>query len=234
MSAGISWPILGAALAAGLAGSAHCIAMCGGMAGALGMRARSTAATPHAAACQATLYQIGRVSGYTLAGALVGTFSHGARWFMQLAGATVLLRVAAGVLTLLLAVRMLTGRNLLAPLERAGMHLWRYLQPLTQRTAHRTDWYASLLLGLVWGWLPCGMVYSVLLISATSGSTAAGAATMASFGLGTLPAMLVSSLLVTRVPRVSGPVLRVASGVLLGLFGTWMLVQPLLHVGHPH
>ncbi len=235
MSAGISWPILGAALAAGLAGSAHCFAMCGGMAGALAMRARNAAATPRGASLQAVLHQIGRVSGYTMAGALVGTFSQGAQWFLQLADATAALRVAAGVLMLLLALRLLTGRNVLAPLERAGMHLWRRLHPLSLRAARSTAWYASFLLGLLWGWLPCGMVYSVLLMSATSGGTAAGAATMASFGIGTLPAMLVSSLILTQLPRVSaGPFLRAASGGLLALFGSWMLIQALMPVGHAH
>jgi len=199
------------------------------------MRARNAAATPLGASFQAVLYQIGRVSGYTMAGALVGTFSQGAQWFMPLADAAVVLRVAAGVLTLLLALRMLTGRNVLAPLERAGMHLWRRLQPLTQRAARSTAWHASFLLGLLWGWLPCGMVYSVLLMSVSAGGTAAGAATMASFGLGTLPAMLVSSLVVAQLPRVSGgPTLRTAGGVLLALFGTWMLVQPLMSSGHAH
>jgi sulfite exporter TauE/SafE len=234
MSAAIPWPILGAALATGLAGSAHCFVMCGGMAGALGVRARSTAATPLGASFQATLYQIGRVSGYSMTGALVGTFS-GAQWFMQLASAAVLLRVAAGALTLLIAVRMLSGRNLLAALERAGAHLWRRLQPLTHRAARNTTWYASFLLGLLWGWLPCGMVYSVLLLSATAGGAAAGAATMASFGIGTLPAMLGSSLLVSQVPGAfRGPALRVMCGVLLALFGAWMLVQPLMLSEHAH
>lgn len=235
MSAAIPWPILGAALATGMAGSAHCFAMCGGMAGALGVRARRTAASPLGASFQATLYQVGRVSGYAMAGALAGSVSGATQWFMQLTSIAGLLRVAAGVLTLLIALRMLTGRNMLAPLERGGLQLWRHLQPLTQRAARNTAWYASFLLGLLWGWLPCGMVYSMLLMSVTAGGTAAGAATMASFGVGTLPAMLMSSLLVTQVPQLSrGPLLRMASGVLLAVFGAWMLLQPMVSGGHVH
>jgi sulfite exporter TauE/SafE len=234
MSAVIVWPLIGAAFAAGVTGSVHCFAMCGAMAGALGMRARSTTATALQASLHALLQQFGRVSGYTLAGVLAGTLGQGTQWFMQLVNAAVVLRFAAGVLTLLIAVRIFTGRNLLAPLERWGAQVWRHLQPLAQRTLRSPAWHRSLLLGLLWGWLPCGMVYSVLLMSVTTGNAAAGAATMASFGLGTLPAMLASSLLTTQVPGAHSGLLRAVSGVLLAMFGTWLLVQPLLHSTHVH
>jgi len=215
---------LGAALGAGLAGSAHCFAMCGGMAGAVGIRAQmAPAALPPAV--HATLSQLGRVAGYAMVGAIAGALSQGTQWFLELAKAEALLRVAAGLLTLLIAVRLLWGRNFLAPLERAGQHVWRRLQPHAHRAARNPRWYGSLVLGLLWGWLPCGMVYSVLLLATTTGSPALGAATMACFGLGTLPAMLASSLLVTQMRQlIGGPLLRTASGLLLTGFGLWMLL----------
>jgi uncharacterized protein len=235
MSAEVPWPLLGAALAAGVAGSAHCFAMCGGIAGALGMHARHSGVPPAQATRRAVLYQLGRVAGYTGAGALVGALSQSAHGLMQLIGAGALLRIAAGVLTLLIAVRMLSGRNFLAPLERTGVFVWRRLQPLAHRAARGTAWHTSLLVGLLWGWLPCGMVYSMLLMAATSGSFVGGAAIMASFGLGTLPAMLASTWLASRMPRAAGgPAVRAVSGTLLAIFGVWMLVQQLLSGGHVH
>jgi uncharacterized protein len=235
MIAEVSWPTLGAAFAAGLAGSAHCLTMCGGVAGALGMRARSAAATSLQSWLQPGLHQCGRIAGYALAGTLVGMLSQGTQWFMHMTSAAVVLRVAAGVLTLLIALRVLTGRNLLASIERSGMHVWRRLQPFTHRAARSDAWYGSLLLGLLWGWLPCGMVYSMLLMAATTGNVAAGAATMASFGCGTLPAMLASSWVISRLPwSANRATLRLASGMLLVLFGLWSLVAPLLPAGQVH
>ena len=223
---------LGVAFAAGLAGSTHCVAMCGGMSAALGMRARA-GAVGWRASLHAAQYHVGRIAGYALVGALAGALGQGTHWLMQLARVEVLLRVAAGVLTLLIAVRILTGKNLLAGLERYGLHVWRYLQPHARQAAQGQRWYHALLVGVLWGWLPCGMVYSVLLLAATGGSALSGAAVLACFGLGTLPALLASTVLTSQMPqRMRSPAWRAVNGVLLAAFGVWMVVQPLLRHGH--
>jgi sulfite exporter TauE/SafE len=228
--------LLGAGWAAGLAGSVHCFVMCGGMAAALGLRARAAAAHASGVVLQTLLQQSGRLLGYTTVGALVGGLSQGASAFAPLRRAEMPLRVAAALVTLLVALRVLSGRNWLAGLERLGSRLWRRLQPLAQRATRGGRWYHTLLLGLLWGWLPCGMVYSALLLAATSGSSVVGGGVMLSFGLGTLPALLVSSLLTAQLPKISArPTLRTVSGVLLVILAVWMLLpQFALGAHHVH
>jgi uncharacterized protein len=227
---------LGAAFAAGFAGSTHCLVMCGGMAGALGMRARAAAQGRVAAARAVLLQQAGRISGYAVAGALVGGLSQGARGLVQSGAAEKPLRIAAGLVTLLIAIRVLSGTNLLARFEKVGAPVWRRLQPIAQHAARGNRWYHALGMGFAWGWLPCGMVYSLLLMAAASGHAVSGAAVMASFGLGTVPALFASSIVATQLPNLAGrPMVRLVSGALLVVFAAWMLLPPaLLSAQHVH
>lgn len=215
---------LTAAFVAGLAGSAHCFGMCGGMAGALGVRARMQGGSPMQAFALASLYQIGRVLGYATIGAIGGAFGHSAHWALSLTRFEGVLRTAAGVLTILIAIRILSRWNAFAPLERLGARLWTKLQPLTKRASNSNDWPGHLALGLLWGWLPCGLVYSMVLITFAAGSAAAGAAVMVAFGLGTLPSMLSSTLLAGTVPNLSRqPWFKHATGTAMFVFGVWMI-----------
>jgi hypothetical protein len=217
--------LLLAAFVAGLAGSAHCFGMCGGMASALGMRARMNASSPSSAAFSASLYQIGRIGGYASVGAIGGALGHSAHWALQLARFESALRVAAGILTLLIALRILSRWNAFAPLERAGARLWMKVQPLARRASATDRWFGNLAVGLLWGWLPCGLVYSMALMTMTTASALEGAAVMIAFGLGTLPSMLSSSLLAGTLPRLSRhPWFRQATGTAMFLFGVWMIV----------
>jgi sulfite exporter TauE/SafE len=228
----------GAAFLAGVAGSTHCFAMCGGMAGALGMRARALAASPAGAFFDAATYQFGRICGYAIVGLLFGLAGATLQSTFDLMRIGAALRIASGVVLLLIALRILIRWNALAALERFGARFWSMLQPLAQRAAHSQGRGRALLLGLLWGWLPCGLVYSMLMFAATSGDALHGAAIMAAFGVGTLPSMLTSTLLASQLQRVLAqrwP--RLVSGVLLILFGVWMIAAPLLHTqasGHVH
>jgi hypothetical protein len=227
------------AFIAGLAGSAHCFGMCGGMASALGMRARLGAASPAQATLRAVLYHVGRVGGYATIGAIGGALGHSAHWALNLARFESALRVVAGALTVLIAIRMLSRWNAFAPLERLGAKLWLKLQPLAKRAALNNHWSGSLATGLLWGWLPCGLVYSIVMMTLTTGSALEGAAMMAAFGIGTLPAMASTSILLgASWPRLSQrPVFRAVTGGALLAFGTWMIVatqMPALHAAHAH
>jgi len=86
----------------------------------------------------------------------------------------------------------------------------------------------------VWGWLPCGLVYGMLAAAAGMGGPARGAAFMAVFGLGTVPAVAGVSLASQRVAAWFGAGRRRALGLLLAAFGTWTLVTPLAHLTGPH
>lgn len=226
---------LTAALTAGLAGSGHCLAMCGGLAGALGMRARASATSTTAAIRNASLYQAGRLGGYTLAGALFGSFSAAFKSFLHLPELAMGLRVLSGMLLVLIAARILFTWNALAGLERLGANFWRRLQPLARHATQRSDVTANLVLGFLWGWLPCGLVYSMLLLATLTGSATSAAAVMLAFGIGTLPSMLTGSLCASHLQswlRQRWP--RALSGALLALFGVWMAVAALQMGGGRH
>lgn len=214
---------LTAAFIAGIAGSAHCFAMCGGMAGALGMRARTLASDARDAFAQAALYQAGRIGGYVLAGAIIGALGAATLQAVNFAQLGLVLRIASGVFIALVGARLLFRWNPLAWIERWGAFFWRRLRPLAQRAAQRASAPRALALGFLWGWLPCGLVYSMLLFAGMSGSSRTGAGIMLAFGVGTLPSMLTSSLFASQLQRLmSRRWPKILSGSVLIAFGAWM------------
>jgi sulfite exporter TauE/SafE len=221
-----------AAFVAGVAGSVHCLAMCGGLSGALGMRARKLGASPARTFLHNGSYQIGRVGSYALAGALCGSFGGLLATLLDLSSVTRGLRIVAGLLLITISLRVLVGWRAFAGLEHLGAKLWMRLSPLA-RPIQRNHLGGSLLLGALWGWLPCGMVYSMLLFAALSGSALQGAATMLMFGVGTWPAMLGGSLLSAQVWRLSAArAMHTVAGALLLVFGVLTVLAPLQHVHH--
>lgn len=219
-----------AAFVAGVAGSMHCLVMCGGVAGAFGMRARSAGGDAKHAFMHAALYQAGRLSSYALAGVLCGIFGGLLLEAMGLTGIR-WLRVAAGTLMLLLGLQVALGRPLLAPIEKVGAGVWRCIAPLARHVPGGVA--QPLLMGMLWGWLPCGLVYSMLLLGTLGGSASHGALIMLAFGAGTLPAMLGSSLLASQLSRATARRgLRVLAGGLLIVFGVWTAGVALQHYFH--
>jgi uncharacterized protein len=230
----ISGPIsIIAAFVAGVAGSVHCLAMCGGLSGALGMRARRNGAAPAKAFVHAATYQIGRITSYSLAGALVGTFGEILRAAFDVDRIAMISRFLAGIVLVLAAIGVLSKWRPLSRLELLGGRLWNLAAPAA-RAIPATGLRGSLLLGMVWGWLPCGLVYSMLLVAALGGSTLLGAATMLSFGVGTVPAVLGAGLLGGQLWRAAtARGLNLAAGSLLLVFGLMTMLGPLsLHAHH--
>jgi len=223
---------LAVAFVAGVSGSAHCLVMCGGLSGALGMRARTTGGNAPMALLHVSLYQAGRLLSYSLAGALCGLFGGFAQQLLDLAGLSLWLRVLAGVLMMLMGLQLLFRQPLLSWLEAAGAKLWARIAPLA-RQARSGGLEQSLLLGMLWGWLPCGLVYSMLLLGALGGSAWQGAAVMLAFGLGTLPAMLGSSLLASQWARIGAARgLRLVAASSMLVFGIWTIWASLRHMMH--
>lgn len=205
------------ALLIGLLGSTHCIGMCGGIAASVGLSTRQ-----HGQSAWLILlgYNLGRIASYTLAGALLGIA--GALVATGITG--VLLQTLAGLL--LIAMGLYVGQWWfgITRLESLGGHLWRHLQPFAARILPVRSPTQAVLLGIVWGWLPCGLVYSTLLWSSASGSWQQSALLMAAFGLGTLPAMFTTGLLARQVQAVMQKRLtrQLAGGVII-LFGLYTL-----------
>jgi hypothetical protein len=204
----------------GLLGSAHCVAMCGGIAGALAMAAPGDGgARPPLARLAA--YNLGRVASYAIAGALAGALGVALAALLGPAGALVL-RGLAALLLLVLGLYLAGWWPGLAHLERQGARVWRRIAPLATRLRPGRSLAGALALGMLWGWLPCGLVYSALALAATAGDWRHGALLMTGFGLGTLPAMLATGLVARRVTALArGTTPRRVAGVMLILFGVW-------------
>jgi sulfite exporter TauE/SafE len=212
---------LWSAFVAGLAASGHCASMCGGVAGALALRGR--AAGPGSKLAMSLAYNVARVASYALAGAIVGVLGHLVLHSLDIALLAVVFRVVAGLIMLAVAGRLLFGWRLLDPLEAAGSRLWRRVLPWAGRQGRTGGIGGAIGLGLAWGWLPCGMTYSMLMLAGMTGGAASGAAVMTAFGVGTLPSMVTATVAFERIAAVLGKrtTLRNVAGLLLVAFGLW-------------
>lgn len=185
---------IGAAFALALLGGMHCAGMCGGFVGAMQLK-RARQVHP---ATLAAGYHAGRLTSYTFAGLLAGALG-GAVYASDILPLQLLLLGAGSAMLLVIGASLLGKHGWLARLEPLGARLWRMLAPFARKVfppRTRMQAYAA---GLLWGWIPCGMVYAALPLALTSGSAAGGAAVMAAFGAGTLPAMLALDVAFARV-----------------------------------
>jgi sulfite exporter TauE/SafE len=216
----------------GLLGGVHCAGMCGGIVSVIGAGAASrpasgpTIAIPVVAHRSARAlpkllaYNAGRVATYTLIGTLAGALGSAATLATGLLAVQQSMFVAANLLLIVLGLYLTGVLNALTALEQAGAGLWRRLRPLATRLlgAHGTG--GAFATGLVWGLVPCGMVYGVLIAALLSGSAAQGGALMLAFGLGTLPNLLTLGWMANRGRHLlQRPPLRLLGGVLVIGFG---------------
>jgi len=212
---------LGAAFVAGIAGSGHCLGMCGGIAGALAMRRPQASFGTKLG--YALAYNLSRVTSYAVAGALAGLLGRTLLNAVDVKPLSIAFRVVAGAIMIAAAVQLTFGWRLLGPLEAAGAGLWRRIAPWAGRQGQSGGIGGAIGLGLAWGWLPCGMTYSMLLLAATTASVPLGAAVMLAFGLGTLPSMVTATVAFERMARLlsSRATVRNVAGALLLAFGLY-------------
>jgi sulfite exporter TauE/SafE len=161
--------------------------MCGGIAGSLGAL---SGASNRGLTVPALQFNLGRLLGYAVLGALAGGILGAAGEIMALKPLGRWLRGLTALLVLLIGLRFLFDWRGLDVIEKGGASLWRRILPLAVRISQRHDWIGRTGLGVCWGFLPCGLVYTVLVTAASTASAPAGAVTMLAFGAGTLPAML--------------------------------------------
>ena len=199
-----------AAFAAGLLGGVHCAGMCGGIVGSL-----SAAATGPALPRQLA-FNAGRISSYALAGAAAGAAGGLAQLAGPALGARTALFVAANILMVLLGMYVAGWGRAMLRLEAAGVHVWRRIEPLRRRFFPIDTAAKAFGAGAVWGWVPCGLVYSLLALALASGGATEGAFVMLAFGLGTLPNLLAAGLAARKVLAIRRiPWIRQAAGALI-------------------
>ena len=214
-------PLLISALILGLLGGGHCLGMCGGLMGAL-----TLAIPPEQRGRRLQLllaYNLGRILSYATAGLLFGL----AGWAVASSPAAMLLRIVAGLLLISMGLYLGGWWSGLTRIEALGRGLWRHIQPVASRLLPVSSLPRALLLGALWGWLPCGLVYSTLLWAASQGDAVDSGLLMLAFCLGTWPVLLATGMAAERLTallRRRG--VRMAGGLLVILFGLWTLPGP--------
>jgi sulfite exporter TauE/SafE len=204
---------LGMAFIAGIMGSGHCVGMCGGLA------LLPTAAARESAGRLPLLlgYNGFRLVSYALLGAGVGATG-----------------AAIGKLLDVSWWSLLLGDPRFALAERLGGRLWKRISPLAMRLNASGGRWRMPGLGLLWGLLPCGLVYSMLLATSVSGSAVQGAGLMLAFGAGTLPSMLGMGYLgQAGLAHLRKPTLRRVAGAVLIVGGIWLAAWPIWHRAAP-
>ena len=181
-----------AAFAAGLLGGVHCAGMCGGIVASLSASSRGPALPRQLA------FNGGRIAAYATAGAIFGTVGSAFQWG-ALQQAQVALFISANVLMIFLGLYVAGWGRAVLRLESAGGAAWRAIEPLRRRFFPVDSTLKALGAGAVWGWVPCGLVYSMLALALASGDALSGAAVMLAFGLGTLPNLLAAGFAAQRI-----------------------------------
>lgn len=203
----------------GLMGGVHCVGMCGGIVSALTIGTSPQHATPwrHLIA-----YNIGRISTYTIAGLVVGGL--GAQ-LSTLHDVQLVLKLLAGLFMIAMGLYITGWWFGLSKVEQLGGLLWRHIQPIGNRFIPVQTILQAGLLGLLWGWLPCGLVYSVLIWTLSVNSAVEGALLLLSFGLGTLPNLLAMGAFAIGIKQfMQKKAIRLTAGMLVLMFGVYQLV----------
>ncbi|MCG6941896.1 MAG: sulfite exporter TauE/SafE family protein [Thiohalocapsa sp.] len=215
------------AFVVGLLGGVHCVGMCGGIVSMLTMGIAPERRRHMVELLPLQLgYNLGRVAGYTLAGALFGGLGAALVQAPALHWVQRVLYAVAAVVMVALGLYLGGWWRGLVLVERAGGLLWHRLEPVGRRLLPIRNWVQAVAVGLVWAWLPCGLVYSALILALGTGSPLQGALVMLAFGLGTLPNLLGIALLAGAAARYTEAVwLRRGAGMLVMGFGGFALWQ---------
>ena len=218
-----SLPVVMAAFVTGLLGSAHCFGMCAGLSGLFAVNA--SVASLRSQLPMAIVYNTGRILSYAFLGVLVATVGQSVVKAIPNIAAPV--RLAGGLLIVIVGLQVAFGWRFLAPVEQAGATIWKRIAPAAKNLLPVTTLRKALGLGLLWGWLPCGLVYSVLLLAATTANALNGGLVMIAFGIGTMPAMIMTGISASRLSQFLSRK-RMGAGLLIVLIGAITMAMPIM------
>ena len=207
---------------AGLLGGAHCVGMCGGIVAAMSLQGggRRQPLSFHLG------YNLGRIASYTAAGAVAGLVGSAAFLSHDLLPLQQGLYLLAQLVLIFMGLYLAGLSRAVLRLERIGGGLWKRLQPAFGKLLPIRSFPGALAAGAVWGWLPCGLVYSVLVTALASGRPASGALLMLTFGLGTLPNLLAMGWAAEQLRRLAAKrSVKMAAGLTVAAFGVWGLTN---------
>ncbi|QSX31662.1 sulfite exporter TauE/SafE family protein [Shewanella cyperi] len=224
-----------AAFFVGLMGGGHCLGMCGGLTGAFSAQIPAPAPGENHLAHRLGFlfsYNFGRIFSYSLAGLLCGALVSGLDTLLQAKHFLLMMRLVAGTMMILLGLYIARIWHGLLRLEKLGKLLWRWLQPLSRPLLPINRRSKAFFAGMIWGWLPCGLVYSTLTWSVASADPLQGMLIMLFFGLGTLPVMLSSGFAASSLSSwLQKRSIRLIFGIILMVFGLQTLYIGLSQLG---
>jgi sulfite exporter TauE/SafE len=227
---------LSSAFLLGFFSTLHCVGMCGGIIGALSLSLPVAIRNNKPKLLSFVLaYNLGRIISYSAAGLVAGAVGTGV---LQSAGfdqGHAILRFVG--ITMMVAIGLyLTGwLPQLASVEKIGIPIWKSLEPIGRKLVPVASLPKALAYGLIWGWLPCGLVYFVLIWALTAGDAIHGALTMLAFGLGTLPTLITAGFMTSWITRFAhSSRARQVVGVLIIAMAIGSLFIPMEHHHHHH
>ena len=206
----------------GFFGGGHCVGMCGGLSSAFALQLPPGLNR----AGLIVLLNLGRISSYVFIGLLVGAIGQvgisldQTRWLQN--G----LYFSANLLLLFLGLYLAGISSLATRIESIGRPVWKRLNPLLNRLLPIQSVPACFGVGMLWGWLPCGLVYSASLYALGSGNALEGGLYMLAFALGTLPNLLAMGLFAAQLKNfLQRKTVRLAAGLLVAAWALWRLVS---------
>lgn len=238
----------GSAFVAGLLSSGHCFGMCGGIVGAFSVggsggsgggggngRVGSAGRTLSERLPGLAAYNAGRILTYAALGALAGALGAAVGGVLPPELARRGARLFAALFLVSLGLFLAGRPQFLQPIERLGARLWRRIEPLGRRFLVARGRGHALALGLIWGFLPCGMVYSMLAMASLAGGPGDGALVMLAFGAGTLPALFAAGLAASRLRELArSTVLRRSAAAAYIALGAWLAFTAIAGPKHAH
>ena len=206
----------------GLLGGTHCVGMCGGITAALSLQLPSTGRLwPYY-----LTYNLGRIASYSVAGIIAGALGASALLLHEMLPVQQALFVLANFMLIALGLYLAGIWRFVTVFERVGSVLWKHLQPLMRRWLPIQNLPGALVVGALWGWLPCGLVYSVLVTALASGNALTGGMLMLAFGLGTLPNLLAMGVFAQQLrPFLQQLWVRRSAGIIVAGLGAWNLLR---------
>lgn len=227
--------LLLAALAMGFFGSPHCLGMCGGIVAAFGISMRDL--SPSKRRALIITYHIGRLVSYMMLGVIASLI--GSQVIAPFLTDNALPRILLGG-ALIFAALLMLGVPVLNRLEKLGLGLWNRLSPIRQKVLPIDSLPKAMGAGMLWGLLPCGLVYGALVMAVSTAATQvdalSGAVFMLFFGLGTLPMLIATDSMIAFLQKMVAKFnLRQFSGVLMLISGLSVALSPaIMHAMHGH
>lgn len=217
----------------GLLGAGHCLGMCGGISAALSLALPDSLTWRKYRLIAA--YNFGRILSYSAMGAVSGLIGFALDVTLLNPAGLPLLRIFSALMLVLMGLYISGWWRILTVLERAGAGIWRRLQPWSKKLLPVKSLNGALLLGLLWGWLPCGLIYSALAYALAQAQPGYSALVMFSFGLGTLPALVVAGASGERLRVLFQRYdIRLVMAMALIIYGVWTFYFALSHSQHTH